>query len=380
MFNYCVHRARSLIAPLAAALPLLAAFPAGAAIVAGTVELAEGEVQVLRESQSLAPKVGDVIHQGDTVVTAKDGELHLRMEDQGFLALRPNTRMKIEAYRAKGDRDDKSVLFLFTGTLRSITGWIGKNVPRNYRIRTATAALGIRGTDHEPLYIPEDPRGAEGEPGTYDKVNEGETFIQNPRGRVFVKPNQSAFVPFHARVAPKLLPKIPAFFRPTRNEAAIEKRRDTLKQEIDKRLKERRKEIKEKKKVEREQALAEKRKGQEDRRKNLKSRPEERQRQLEERRLQREDKKRELEERRQEQKERKKTLEKRQDQREAERDDPRERQENPEKRRPSREIGQSDDRGESERREAAAEKRRQAKERRDRDGDQEDRGRRRREQ
>ncbi|MBI2312055.1 MAG: FecR domain-containing protein [Betaproteobacteria bacterium] len=368
MFNYSIPRAAGLIAALVAALLLLPAFPAGAAAVAGTVELAEGEIRVLREARSLAPKAGDVIHVGDTVVTANDGELHLRMEDQGFLAVRPNTRMKIDAYRAEGDRSDRSVLLLFVGTLRSVTGWIGKNLPRNYSIRTPTAALGIRGTDHEPLYIPEDAPGAEGEPGTYDKVNEGETFIQNRRGKVFVKASQAAFVPFHGRAAPKLLKLVPVFFRPTRNEATIEKRRETLKQEIDKRLEERRKEIKNKK-AERQKALAEKQK---ERRDELKKRQAERQRLQDERRLQRDEKKRELEERR-------KTLEEDRRQREADRDDRRERQKNLEKRRPSRAIERSEDRSESERREAAAEKRRQARERRDRNDNQEDRGRGRRE-
>lgn len=113
----------------------------------------------------------------------------------------------------------------------------------NYCLRNALgliAALGIRGTDHEPLYIPEEAAGADGAPGTYDKVNEGETFIQNRRGKVFVKPNPAAFVAFHGRAAPKLLKTIPAFFRPAHNETQIEKRREALKQEIEKRLEERR--------------------------------------------------------------------------------------------------------------------------------------------
>ena len=71
--------------------------------------------------------------------------------------------------------DDASALRLFSGALRAISGWIGKHQADRVLIRTATATIGIRGTDHEAMVIaPGDPTGA---PGTYDKVNAGSTFI-----------------------------------------------------------------------------------------------------------------------------------------------------------------------------------------------------------
>ena len=146
--------------------------PAIAATTAGVIELVEGQVIITRANNiTLAPIVGNSVEEGDTIITGADGELHVTMADSGFIAVRPNTRLKIEQYRAEGDKDDKSVISLLEGTFRSITGWIGKYSPRNYRITTPTATIGIRGTDHEPLYIPESASGAEGEPGLYDKVN-----------------------------------------------------------------------------------------------------------------------------------------------------------------------------------------------------------------
>lgn len=286
--------ANPLLAVCVLVLSLLGPSAGRAATVAGSVEFVEGDVKITRGSADILPKVGETVQEGDTITTGKDGELHLRMEDQGFIAVRANTRMKIDGYRAEGDREDKSVISLFTGTFRSVTGWIGKYARKNYVVTTPTATLGIRGTDHEPLYVPEGAGGAEMEAGTYDKVNEGETFIQNPRGRVFIKPRQSGFVPHHGRAAPKLLKAIPKFFRPTRNESLIEKRREILRQHLEQRFKEKRRqliekrakqqkaapekrehetakrgEIKEKRKAERERLLQERKAQQEKRREKL---------------------------------------------------------------------------------------------------------------
>ncbi|MGH8349249.1 MAG: FecR domain-containing protein, partial [Pseudomonas sp.] len=243
---------------------------AHAATTAGVIELIEGEVKIIRgDNTIMEPIVGDSLEEGDTIVTGGDGELQVNMQDSGFIAVRPNTKMKIEAYRAEGDADDKSILSLFQGTFRSITGWIGKYSRNNYQIKAPTATIGIRGTDHEPLYIPENAARAEGEPGLYDKVNEGESFIQNPQGRIFVKPNQSGFVPQHGRAAPRLLAKIPGFFRATRNEQRILEKRKLLKQQIEQRRLERRKFMRQRHTELREKRMQEKTQRQKEKREEL---------------------------------------------------------------------------------------------------------------
>jgi len=277
----------------AAAQNLPASQAAATPNLAGKVELVEGDVTVY--DQAKKPRkvaVGDTIHEGEGIVTGKDGELHLNMEDGGFIAVRPNTKMSIAAYRAEGDDSDKGVFSLLQGTFRSVTGWIGKFNPRSYQVRTPTATIGVRGTDHEPLVIPQGSK--EGEPGSYDKVNVGSSFIQTKHGSIDVKPNQAAFAPLHGRPVPRVLPQVPAFFKATRHEAAIAVRHDTIHKAIDQRRDERRKVFQEKKsqlekqKAERQKALQERkrepgaqnRQQREDRRKqwqeNQQKRPQER--------------------------------------------------------------------------------------------------------
>ncbi|HVS26171.1 MAG TPA: FecR domain-containing protein [Burkholderiales bacterium] len=244
--------------------------PVHAATTAGVIELVEGDVKITRGGNpTLEPILGDSLEEGDTIVTGADGELQVSMEDGGFIAVRPNTRMKIEAYRAEGDADDKSILSLFQGTFRSITGWIGKYSRNNYQIKAPNATIGIRGTDHEPLYIPENAVGPEGEPGLYDKVNQGESFIQNQQGKIFVKTNQSGFVPHHGRTAPRLLARIPGFFRATRNEQRILQKRETLKKQIERRRLERRKFIQQKRTEQRKKLIEEKTRRQKQKREEL---------------------------------------------------------------------------------------------------------------
>jgi hypothetical protein len=83
-------------------------------------------------------------------------------------------------------------------------------------VRTPLVTIGVRGTDHEPSHLlPGDPRG---EPGSYDKVNEGSAFMETKQGIVEVPKNRAAFHSATARAAPRLLSATPAFYKPGRHE------------------------------------------------------------------------------------------------------------------------------------------------------------------
>ena len=195
----------------------------------GTIELVEGAVRVFDDQgQSRLPQVDDKLSEGDTVVTGRDGELHVRTEDHGFVALRPGTRFRIDAYSAHATATDKSAFSLFEGALRSITGWIGKVNPKAYSIKTPVATIGVRGTDHETTVIlpPEPGQVSLGAPGTYDKVNQGSTVMSTDKGTTVVQPNQAAFVEHEGKTAPRVLESVPAFYKPTQHEKRIEERRD----------------------------------------------------------------------------------------------------------------------------------------------------------
>jgi FecR protein len=191
---------------------------------AGVVEFVSGDAMI-------TPKVGDSrlvavksqVEEGDTIVTFKGGEAQLRMLDGAYLLVRENSRLKIESYVAEGGGGDRSILDLLQGTVRSITGWIGKFNRAAYEIRTPIlVTIGVRGTDHEASYIaPGDPRG---EPGVYDKVNEGLVFIKSGNDVVEVPPNRAVYSAWSRKRRPRLLASIPPFFRIARHEREFARR------------------------------------------------------------------------------------------------------------------------------------------------------------
>ena len=233
---------------LALALPVFAQTGAPAADgssaiernVAGTIELIEGEVRVF-DTAKTPRKVakGDKIYEGESIVTGRDGEVHLSMEDSGFIGVRPDTRMRFTKYQAHGEATDTSVIGLLKGAVRSVTGWIGKNNASAYQIRTPTATIGVRGTDHETLVVPQGQGNTEA--GTYDKVNIGGTTLQTKQGKVNVEPDYAGFASHRAGSRPQILAKVPHFFKPTRHESVFQGKHEAIHKVIEQRREEKRK-------------------------------------------------------------------------------------------------------------------------------------------
>jgi hypothetical protein len=141
----------------------------------------------------------------------------MRLNDGGYLSVRAGSEMVIDrfVYDEKNASNSNFLVSLVRGGFRSITGLIGKTNPDAYQIRTSTATVGIRGTDHEPMMIPEGVSGMSslGAPGFYDKVNDGETFIRNRNGMLSLKRGDVGFAPANPDRAPAILLKIPDFYK-----------------------------------------------------------------------------------------------------------------------------------------------------------------------
>jgi len=100
---------------------------------------------------------GDKIRLGDILETASDAQLHLKMIDDAFIALRPGARLHIRDYRPPTpDAPDAGIkLELMQGSMRSVTGHIGESHKTHFRLNTPIAAIGIRGTDFSLRSTPE---------------------------------------------------------------------------------------------------------------------------------------------------------------------------------------------------------------------------------
>jgi hypothetical protein len=202
-------------------IALLALLGADSALAeAGRFQFVHGDVFVVHPNGSqTAARKGDNVEEGDTIATGAFAQAQLVMKDEGLIALRPDSRLRIDVYRVTGKADgaEQGVFGLLRGGFRSITGWIGRINKDNYKVHTATATIGIRGTDHESMYIAPPLPGETplGPPGTYDKVNSGQTYLETSAGRVELDANQVGFVPAIGNTPPVRLQTMPSFLKAT---------------------------------------------------------------------------------------------------------------------------------------------------------------------
>ena len=135
---------------LAVLLPVMAhAQSSGNTI--GQVEYVRGAG--LAQAPGQAPRVlgkGLVLSEGDRLTTADGATAIVALQDGTRMTVRPNSEMLVNQYRyQQGASDNSMLLSLVRGGLRTLTGLLTKNAPGAAKIQTATATVGIRGTDFD---------------------------------------------------------------------------------------------------------------------------------------------------------------------------------------------------------------------------------------
>ena len=151
----------------------------------GRIDAFDGDVRVADANAERRAQTGAEIQEGDTIKVGANAWALLGMSDGASLTMRPDSELRFDQYRYAPDGEanqNSALMSLAKGAFRSITGYLGHTNRSGYRIQTRTATIGIRGTDHEPAYYPPPAPGEKPDhaPGTYDKVNEGESVIRRP--------------------------------------------------------------------------------------------------------------------------------------------------------------------------------------------------------
>jgi len=125
---------------------ILAPLPAASKDV-GLVDRAVGWRQIVREEKELEPAKGSDIISKDDLRTG-EGRMQVRFVDDSKLRMTEHTRIVIDNVVFDDDPSKSDLAMTFAqGTARFITGKIGSIEKENIRLRTPTAAIGIRGTD-----------------------------------------------------------------------------------------------------------------------------------------------------------------------------------------------------------------------------------------
>lgn len=91
---------------------------------------------------------GDEVSASERILTGKDSAASLVLRDGTTLMLGPDSAVDLREFRFNPTTQDGSLLLsVVKGTLRMITGLIGKTRPESVRITTPTSTIGVLGTD-----------------------------------------------------------------------------------------------------------------------------------------------------------------------------------------------------------------------------------------
>ena len=127
------------------AAPAGAASPAIGTVVratgAVTARAGDGDLRILGE--------GAPVFETDVLTTGGNSTAVIGLTDGSRITVRPDTIVVLEEY-AHGAEKESTLMRLFKGGLRALTGLISRRNPENgFRLHTATAVVGVRGTEFD---------------------------------------------------------------------------------------------------------------------------------------------------------------------------------------------------------------------------------------
>ncbi len=175
-----------------------------------------GKVLTVAGRAAAATQDGDIrnlgrgggVNSGDTVVTSSNSYVRMKFIDGASVILRPNSRFHIAEYQvAEKEEENRSFFDLVKGGFRAVTGAIGKRNRRGYRVRTAVATIGIRGTDYEMRTCNGDC--GNNPNGDYYTVHDGGISVANSGGEIEFQTGDFGYVS-NAGMSPVPIPQADA--------------------------------------------------------------------------------------------------------------------------------------------------------------------------
>ncbi len=155
---------------------------------AGVISKVSGDTWLIRESFMSSPvRQSAAVRSGDRLVTGSDGRIELRLADDAVIGIGPGSEFRIDDYQFDQTRQ-RSFFSLARGVMRQVSGQIGKRNHDDYRLRTPTGVLGIRGTEFQAQETTCPPAGCRAGvvPGLAVEVFQGRVAVSSRVGTVEV--------------------------------------------------------------------------------------------------------------------------------------------------------------------------------------------------
>ena len=120
----------------------------------GTVMVVKGQAQVNRSEQVVDIKSGMKLLTADEIVTKAKSRVQVVLVDNTVITIGANSSFKFNDISFDGSPDSKADMKAGRGFFRCVTGEIGKIAPERFKVKTASATIGIRGTDFSAEIMP----------------------------------------------------------------------------------------------------------------------------------------------------------------------------------------------------------------------------------
>ncbi len=120
-------------------------FSSGLWAAVGKVTALKGSADLLRDNTKTEIHTGTVLQPHDRIITHQATRLQILFEDKTVISLGQNSDFRIDEY-LYNSRQVAAKFSIKQGLFKSITGKIGKIAPKRFRIKTANATIGVRGT------------------------------------------------------------------------------------------------------------------------------------------------------------------------------------------------------------------------------------------
>ncbi len=179
--------------------------------VIGRVAFLKGKASGEEEGKGLRILTqGGPLYEGDVITTATDAYVILVFRDESRVALKGNTQFRIEKYNydKTEPESDSSFFRLMRGGMRALTGLMSRRNPDSYKVQTAVATIGVRGTGFDLLWL--GPCTASPDCGLLASVWQGDITSDNDSGTSDVALDQTVRIS-SIDLAPELVNTAPVF-------------------------------------------------------------------------------------------------------------------------------------------------------------------------
>ena len=127
---------------------VLSATTAFADEVIGTVKSVKGEVSIVRSNAYIMGITGMQLMEIDKIITGPDSAVGVALQDGTLMSFGSKSVSQLNRFRYDPARQNGNMLVtLSKGSMRFVTGLLGKRNPSAVSIRTPTSTIAVHGTD-----------------------------------------------------------------------------------------------------------------------------------------------------------------------------------------------------------------------------------------